>query len=429
MRAQRAVRDPRGGPVAATRPAPPRHGRPVGVAAVLDLQRKAGNIAVAGLLAGRRADPVVQRCGDIPPERCPCHDGTDAVDPVQRQAPGGPAPAPASLPVVGIACDPYSFAFEADAVHRSLTSTFLPAVGGGFGSEAQGLWSDYLSRALPLPRPLRTFDTAGGQIVGGFTRHAKTASTEALLLDLAAAALRTTPRALPANTPVTIPLSDLVAPGTVWTTLNFGADRMRFDGTTTIPGLLAGGIDPAADTRNAWGEVVVVNHTDASGATNDLTIEPRLTFKVEDNVKFCPGNPGPFFIQPLTIPLSRLEATRTSFGAPFAGTVPFWVLFAGPGTTKSFGTTVPVAPPGPTPPSPPPGPTRRTGPARTTGTHLRIRSGPGTEHPVVEGLPRRDTPITVLEQVEGTEIRGNNRWDRVEGGWVSDSYVEFDARP
>ena len=293
--------------------------------------------------------------------------------------------------MAGTACDPYFFNAEAVIVHSGMLNTFLPAVGAGFGSEAQGLWADYLSRALPVPRPLRQFDTAGGQIVSGFSRHPKTGATEAVLVDLAAAALRAAPRAFPPNTPVTVPL--------------------------------AGGIDPAADTRNAWGDLVITNHADPAGVTTDLTIEPKLTFKVEDNVKFCPGNPGPFFIQPLTIPLSRLEATGTRHGAPFAGVVPFWVLFAGPGAVKSFGTSIPVAPPVP------PTPTPRTGPARTTGTQLHVRSGPETDHPIVDKFVQRDTPITVLEQTEGTEIRGNNRRDRIEGGWVSDSYVEFNAQP
>lgn len=421
MRARPASREPRGRPVSPARAgAPARQGRPLGASAVLDLQRTAGNAAVAALLAGRSPDLVAQRCGGVPPGQCPCGE----EDTVQRQEPGGGSGAKKpKLPVVGTACDPYASRIEAELVHDLMDKKFLPAVASQFGGETESVWADYLSRVLPLPRPLRQFDTPGGQIVGGFSRHPKTRSTEEVLLNLAADALRASPRALPANIPVTIPLSDLVPPGLVWTTLNSGPDRMRFENPLSIPGLLAGGIDPAADTRNAWGELVVTNHADPLlGTTTDVTIEPRLTFKVEDNVKFCPGNTGPIFIQPLTIPMSRLEATGTRFGAPFAGVTPFWVLFDGPGARKSFGTSIPTAPAKP-------GPTPGTGPGRTTGSNLRLRSGPGLEHPVIGDFPQRGTPLNVLEQAEGTEIRGNNRWDRVEGGWVSDSYVEFDARP
>ncbi|GLZ78507.1 hypothetical protein Afil01_33140 [Actinorhabdospora filicis] len=384
---------------------------------------------MAALLADRRVGPVLQRCGDIPAAQCPCHTAAGDEDTVQRDGPdAGTGKKPPSLPLVGTACSPFGSKIEADLVHDLVVDKFLPAVASQFGSETESVWSDYLSRVLGVPRPLRQFDTPGGQIVGGFSRHPKTRSTQDVLVNLAAEALRKSPRAFPANTPVTVPLSDLVAPGTVWSTLNFSSDKMRFENPLSIPGLLAGGIDPAADTRNAWGELVITNHATPFGATTDVTIEPKLTFKVEDNVKFCPGNTGGLFIQPLTIPLSRLEATGTRFGAPYAGVTPFWVLFDGPGGVKSFGTTIPTTPAVPIPPTPPgPGPGPKTGPAHTNGTQLRLRSGPGTEHDVIGGFPQRDTPINVLEQAEGTEIRGNNLWDRVEGGWVSDSYVTFNA--
>jgi hypothetical protein len=81
---------------------------PPQAAALLELQRSAGNRAVAGLLAaGKAATPLVatplvatplvaaavQRCGPIPADQCPCHDGENAderapaqPEPVQRTA-------------------------------------------------------------------------------------------------------------------------------------------------------------------------------------------------------------------------------------------------------------------------------------------------------------------------------------------------------
>lgn len=59
--------------------------RPHGTAALLAMQARAGNRAVTAML---RQGPPVQRCGDIPGDRCPCHgDGADHAaerGPVQR---------------------------------------------------------------------------------------------------------------------------------------------------------------------------------------------------------------------------------------------------------------------------------------------------------------------------------------------------------
>ncbi|MFS0701396.1 hypothetical protein AB6N24_15610 [Cellulomonas sp. 179-A 4D5 NHS] len=98
MEPDRAALTPalRGRPAAEPVPAPtgrfPPGGRAVGV---LELQRTAGNSAVAAVLAGR----VVQRCGPIPHEVCPCNaDGPDdqhaPEQPGVQREPEAPAAAP-----------------------------------------------------------------------------------------------------------------------------------------------------------------------------------------------------------------------------------------------------------------------------------------------------------------------------------------------
>ncbi len=401
-------------------------------AGLLGLQSAAGNTAVSHLLnpstPGRvTAGPAVQRCGCAMSAGCSCDEGTgvarvDRSVVVQRQA---------LAPLLGAPCTPYSSVREATAAHTAVAASYLSYAMSMFGPETAGIWMDYLSRALPLPRPARRFATPGGEIVEGFRSHPKSVNAEAGLLDVAAAALRSSPRRLPPNTPVTIPLSDLVAPGTVWTLLNRGGSlEMSFDApATTIAGNIAGGVGSGVDpdTRNAWGEVVVTNQVDPTGATLNVVISPRLIFAVHDTVDFCPGALGGAAAQIETIPMSRLEATGAIFGAPFAGDVPFDVIYDGPGRSQSYGTSIPTtpAPPAPTSTEIPRRP-KRTGPAHTIGTFLRIRSGPGTNHPIVGRLPQRGTRITVVDQESGTEVRGNSAWDRIDRGWVSDFYVEFD---
>ena len=56
-----------------SRTALPATGIPQHLAAVLHLQRAAGNAAVNRLVVADPAAFAVQRCGSVPPEQCPCH--------------------------------------------------------------------------------------------------------------------------------------------------------------------------------------------------------------------------------------------------------------------------------------------------------------------------------------------------------------------
>jgi len=95
------------------------------------------------------------------------------------------------------------------------------------------------------------------------------------------------------------------------------------------------------------------------------------------------------------------------------------------------------SPPKPTPmPSstltPTPTPTSkfpRSGPAKTTGSLLRIRIGPGLHFIAVGELGDRGTPIQVITQVHGEPVEDNDLWDQIDRGFVSDRFVAFDASP
>ena len=88
---------------------------------------------------------------------------------------------------------------------------------------------------------------------------------------------------------------------------------------------------------------------------------------------------------------------------------------------------VPPAPiPPPQPPAPDPHAFPRSGTAKTTGTLLRIRTGPGLKFPALRVIENRGTPLVVETQQHGESVAGNDVWDLVEGGWVSDYFVAFD---
>src|SRR5437588_4633540 len=68
-------------------------------------------------------------------------------------------------------------------------------------------------------------------------------------------------------------------------------------------------------------------------------------------------------------------------------------------------------------PSRTPGPARpfvaRRGAAKTLGSQVRIRSGPGLSYPTVRFLISSGTPIIVIDQVQGDVVDGNDLWDKI----------------
>lgn len=339
-----------------------------------------------------------------------------------------------SLPsLVPPACNPATSLLQASLLHTFVTSTFIPFSLSVFGPQTTGLWRDYLNSALPLPRPARSF-SGGGEIVDGFTKHHKSTEAEKEIVDASTTALSGPSSSLmPApGASSTVPVTSVVAPSTLHTRINDAADPMglNYDSpATTIPGNIAGGIgsggppgntksDP--DTRDVDGSV----RLDLDKSGTNLTITPLLMFKVHDTVDFCPGALGGKVARVETVPMSVLEATEGRFGPIFAADVPFDVTYPGPAVAK----VVSVTPPAPTPT--PPTPTfPQSGPAKTTGSLLRVRTGPGLHFPALRLLGDRGTPIDVITQVHGDSVDGNDAWDQIDGGFVSDRFVAFDSGP
>jgi len=69
----------------------------------------------------------------------------------------------------------------------------------------------------------------------------------------------------------------------------------------------------------------------------------------------------------------------------------------------------------------------RKGSAKTRGTQVRIRTGPGLNYPTVRFLMFPGTRINVLDQVRGDNVDGNDLWDKIDEGYIADAYVEFEG--
>jgi hypothetical protein len=97
-----------------------------------------------------------------------------------------------------------------------------------------------------------------------------------------------------------------------------------------------------------------------------------------------------------------------------------------------------VVPKAPAPPPPPtlpvaPGPATfpRSGPAKTTGTLLRIRTAPSLSSTALGLIVDAGTSVAVVTQVKGEPVDGNDVWNQIEHqgrpAFVSARFVRLDA--
>jgi hypothetical protein len=337
------------------------------------------------------------------------------------------------LPIL-FGCMPAPTKAAAELLHTQVLAAMIPFA-ATLGPETLSIWLRYLDVNDPsMPRAGKSF-SGKGEIQNGFRDHHKTAESEQAIVEAAAKELAGSRVALlpaPGATTV-VPLASVLDPATLHTRLNDPNDVMGLDydqPATTIPGNLAGGIGEGGgrggggtvnkDTRDVGGLLEITR--DAAGT--GITILPRLTFKIHDTVDFCPGNLGKGLAQGVTVPMSMLEATENRFGPVFAADVPLDVEHPGPSIVPVGPFPVPKA--APTPPPPLPNEVfPKTGPGKTTGTLLRVRTGPGLNFPVLRLIELKDTDIEVINQVHGDPVDGNDVWDQISDGFVSDRFVEL----
>jgi hypothetical protein len=398
------------------------HGGDSGAAtrSVLHLQGLAGNSATA--MAVQRLEDVsgVEQQGDVDQQGTEERPGTEAASQdVAAGDRGNPF------------CIPFRTQDEAEKAHARTRFKWLPFSSAMFGSETTALWELYLSRASGQ-RPGRAFASSGSEVVKGFTAHHRSDEAALGILNAAVEKLKASPQPLPPGTRVEIPLDSLFDPGELNARVNNPDDPigLKYDSpATTIPGNIAGGIgegDASKDTRAVSGSITIDVAPGPSDAdTTGVIVNNNFIFFCHDTIDFCPGNPGGFFAQSLvTVDMSRLEATGERFGPSFAGDVPFDVTYPAAPT--------PLAPELPrkkkADPKPNPQPAKPPFDGHTTGTLLRVRTGPGTSFPTLRLIAERDTPVVVRDQLTGTPVAGNDQWDEIaDGQFVSDRFVANDG--
>ena len=168
--------------------------------------------------------------------------------------------------------------------------------------------------------PREFFSNPTSNFVKSFMKDPETIKHKDALQKLIVSRIRSNPKLVPpvGKTTLVLPFRTVLKDSELLD-LN-----MRFkNGLTRIPGLVAGGpgkdsSDAGDDVRNVDGQFSVTNQ---GGGT--LRILIKYTFDVFDAIDFCPGNSGGMLGLPLTMRLSRLEATPN---VPTYDT-PFEVLF------------------------------------------------------------------------------------------------------
>jgi len=90
-----------------------------------------------------------------------------------------------------------------------------------------------------------------------------------------------------------------------------------YDNFATDPGLLAGGPGSGSDAGPDWRKVTgsVYLKLDATGGGGVL--RTKFNYEIFDCIDFCPGNCGPWYAHPLTMPLSIFEASGAFYDVPF----------------------------------------------------------------------------------------------------------------
>ncbi|MEU0536413.1 hypothetical protein [Amycolatopsis tolypomycina] len=415
---------------------------------ITTLARLAGNQAVGRYLA-------VQRCGDTPPDQCPCHDadaedreatsetGTEVLKPVaQRVGPPGP-PEPCGpgtsnpfclpIPTDETPCKPFADHSHALNVWAAQSASLPLQLAGVLRClEVKGVWDEYFKGTSAA----FSFDSPSSCVVAAAKRDptaAAQAETAAIQLfkgikeNLPALVRDVRPGPVDLGGPVAvlrIPLAQAVASRFHLFLHPLITYNDPFNAAANIAGDAGkngqGSDIFGDDDREMQGTVVIeVRNIDpVTGAVSgELRWVPHV--HVKDTVDFCPGNLGNPAQRSITIPLSKLEAEGLTRD------VPITIDYDLEPRQESFSVVPKIGPP----PGPVPKPDKgfpRSGPAKTTGTLLRVRTGPGLGFPALRLIEHKATPIQVESQVHGDRVDGNDVWDKIEGGYVSDRYITFD---
>ena len=222
-------------------------------------------------------------------------------------------------------CTPYGILEMADAVEsKAFLLGFLPASATGMfqSTEVGGLWLDFLTTTAPTRH---SFKGLASTVVRGFETAAISLDHHRSVFQEAVTKLRSAAPAIAPGAEVRIPVASLLSSTQL---------AINWSNPYDIPGHIAGGQSGGAggaDTREVRGDLVVRRVVGLGGESTYRAISDFEYF-VNDTVDFCPGGAGSGLEQNLTVPLSRLEATGTSW----ATDVPFDVTYRPPALTADL---------------------------------------------------------------------------------------------
>ncbi len=255
----------------------------------------------------------------VPDKKDPKKNDPILPDPNKKDKPVGPVKPPDTPAKFCTAFTDKSDALDAWAQAKIALDLLISAKFGG-NAELKNLWNTYLSTPKKgtkgiLP-PRKLFGNPKGTIENAFRNDPETFKQQQIILKKIADKVKADPKLLPPEGQSTMPMNftDVLSSGDLTDLpMNFT------DPANRIPGFIAGGVgkdqsDAGDDVRNANGKFIVTNL-----GLDTIKVRAAFVFDVLDAVDFCPGNPGGFFAQFLTIDLSRLEATPDfpTYDTPF----------------------------------------------------------------------------------------------------------------
>ena len=205
----------------------------------------------------------------------------------------------------------------------------IPSLYLFFGSETGQLWTSYVDYGdynLGEPRSGRVekYFGEGSQIVegrtiyvNGFRNSRVTIAKDEKIRNAVEKALKTRVGEIPYNREYSISLNDLIAEEIKEAKLTGIGGDLNYGFPDEIPGNIAGGGDTAqnpSDRRIISGLATVIK-TKNKCDKDVLEVNIKVTYQIKDTIDFCPGDPGGYYEQFLTIPFSRLETNEPNHEA------------------------------------------------------------------------------------------------------------------
>jgi hypothetical protein len=399
--------------------------------------------------ADRSADQFIQGSAAVISERqaIPARDRADVV---QRQAKDAPAPCgpgtenPFCLPIPApdAPCKPFASMDHGLSVWADLSSKIplLTATATGC-SEVKPVWETYFaatSTPFAFSSPASCVVAAAKVDPDGsdFAKRDSQSKLQDILNSLPATLRSVTLSSLPLGGPLAqlrLPLEDAIGPHGPFYLHPPIVYNNPFNAAANIAGAMGvsgQGSDIFGDDDRVIGGTVLIQVNAVDPTTGAMSGQVRWQphIHVKDTVDFCPGNLGNSSQRQFTLPMSKLEAMGLTRDVPITIDYDLDTLQANFTGVMPLVGPQPSPGPGPKPPTPkPPAPSTfpQSGPAKTTGSLLRIRTGPGLQFPVLGLLGESGTPIQVTTQVHGDPVEGNDVWDQIDGGFVSDRFVTF----